>query len=31
MESHQRLHAFLPKLRIKLVRNGMSEEMATFT
>ena len=28
MESHQRLHVFLPKLRIKLMRSGMSNARA---
>jgi hypothetical protein len=28
MESHQRLHVFLPKLRIKLMRCGMSNARA---
>jgi hypothetical protein len=27
MESHQRLHVFLPKLRLALLRCGMSDEM----
>jgi hypothetical protein len=31
MESHQRLDAFLPRLRTALVRSGMSEEEAAFT
>ena len=28
LEPHQRLHAFLPKLRLALMRNGMSNEAA---
>jgi hypothetical protein len=31
MEPHQRLDAFLPRLRVALVRSGMSEEEAAFT
>jgi hypothetical protein len=30
MEPHQRLEAFLPRLHEELVRNGLSEEAATF-
>ena len=29
MEAHQKLEVFLPKLRIKLIRSGMSEETAS--